>query len=260
MYIADPLPSDERGAGRATLEEHVSRIARPVEVSSARLLVVDQVEALADLHGATLRRTFAALAGVAQRTGAAVLALCHNPATTLPGAVDAMARRSLSAICVLTIASVGPESQRVLVPVNPSMSGGALALPFRFAQNSLVWDAPVSHAGLDAIGRFPDSENRAAKAGPLREAIDLLDAMLNEGPRPATEVTHAAIARRISRYQLFEARKFRHVRSVRVGTRGKGQGKGAWYWHLEHNGFRVAIPPSPALRPLTQQPDDGLAA
>ena len=260
VYLADPLPSDQGGARRTTLEEDVSRIANPVEVSNARLLVVDQVEPLADVHGATPRRTFAALAGVARRTGAAVLAVCHNPAPTMPSAVAGMARRSMSALCVLTIASIGPECQRVLVPVKPSMTGGALALPFRFARTTLVWDAPVSQAGLGTLGRPPEPENGVSKADRLREAIDLLDAMLDEGSRPAAEVKRAAFARRISRYQLFEARKFLNVRSVRVGTRAKGPGKGAWYWHLQYKGFRATLPTPPALGPLTQEPDNGLAA
>ena len=259
-YLVDPLPSQEGAASRAALERDISRIAHPVKVSNARLLIVDQVEPLADVHGATLRRTFASLAGIAQSTGAAVLALCHNPAPALPAAVAAMARRSLSARCVLTIASVGPEHRRVLVPVTPSMTGGALALPFRFVQNTLVWDAPVSQDGIEEFGRPPESAGGMATAARLRPALNLLDAMLDGGPRRSTEVQQAAFARGISRYQLFEARNFRDVRSVRVGTRGKGPGKGAWYWHFQHFGFRVTLPASPALRPLTQEPDDGLAA
>ena len=260
VYLVDPLPSHERGASRAALEQDVSRIAHPVEVSNARLLIVDQVEPLADVHGATLRRTLASLAGIARRTGAAVLAVCHNPAPALPGAIAAMARRSLSARCVLTIASVGPESQRVLVPVMPSMTGGALALPFRFAPATLVWDAPVSQDVLDELGQPPEPEGGLATVSRLRRALDLLDAMLDGGPRLATQVQQAASARGISRYQLFEARNFRDVRSVRVGTRGKGPGKGAWYWHFQHYGFPVTPPASPALRPLTQEPDNGRAA
>ena len=125
---------------------------------------------------------------------------------------------------------------------------------------TLVWDTPVSVVGLELLDQPPVPESSLARASRLREAIDLLHAMLSDGPRPATEVQRAAFARGISRYQLFEARKFRGVRSVRVGGRGKGSGRGAWYWHLEYNGFRVTRPASPALGPLTQEPDNGLAA
>ena len=265
VYLADPLPSDQNGARRATLEEDVSRIAHPVEVSNARMLIVDQVEALADVHGASLRRTFASLAAVARRTGAAVLAVCQNPAPTLPQAVAGMARRPISATCVLTIASLtnpplGPESDRVLVPVKPSMTDGALALPFRFDRTTLVWDTPVSDVGLELLDQLPEPESSLARAWRLREAIDLLDAMLDDGPRPAAEVKRAALARRISRYQLFEARKFHGVRSVRVNTRGKGPGRGAWYWHLQYKGFHATLPAAPALGSLNHEPDNGLAA
>ena len=265
VYLADPLPSGEVGARRATLEEDIARIAHPVEVSNARLLVVDQVEPLADVHGASLRRTLGSLTALARRTGAAVLAVWHNPAPTLPQAVAGMARRPISATCVLTIASLtnpplGPESDRVLVPVKPSMTDGALALPFRFDRTTLVWDTPVSDVGLELLDQPPQPESSLARAWRLREATDLLDAMLDDGPRPATAVQRAAFARGISRYQLFEARKFRGVRSVRVNTRGKGPGRGAWYWHLKYKGFHATLPAAPALGSLNHEPDNGLAA
>ena len=112
------------------LNKIMKRLANTVEAGSAALLVVDQVEDLASMHRAHVSTVLGMLKALAARTGAAVLALTHNPAKTFPRAVTAMERRLAQASVVFTTALVEPGERRFLVPLRPAMSDDAPAIPF----------------------------------------------------------------------------------------------------------------------------------
>ncbi|MYB84485.1 MAG: AAA family ATPase, partial [Chloroflexi bacterium] len=112
-----------------SLNKVMKRLANLIEAGSAALLVVDQVEGLASMHRAQPATVLGMLNALAARTGAAVIALTHNPAPNYPRAVTAMQRRLAQASVVFTTALVEPGERRFLVPLRPAMSDDAPAIP-----------------------------------------------------------------------------------------------------------------------------------
>ena len=112
----------------------MGRLANYIEAGSAALLVVDQVEDLASMHRAQVATILGMLKALAARTGAAVLALTHNPAANYPRAITAMQHRLAHASVVFTTAVVEPGGRRFLVPLRPAMSDDAPAIPFVLPQ------------------------------------------------------------------------------------------------------------------------------
>ena len=108
----------------------MGRLANYITEGKAALLVVDQVEDLAAMHRARLSTVLGMLKALAARTGAAVLALTHNPASNYPRAVTAMQNRLANASVVFTTAVVGHDERRFLVPLRPAMSDDTPAIPF----------------------------------------------------------------------------------------------------------------------------------
>ena len=112
------------------LDKIMGRLANYIAMGNAALLVVDQVEDLAAMHRARLSTVLGMLKALAARSGAAVIALTHNPASNYPRAVTAMHHRLAHASVVFTTAVVEPGGRRFLVPLRPAMSDDAPAIPF----------------------------------------------------------------------------------------------------------------------------------
>ena len=106
------------------------RLANLIEAGSAALLIVDQVEDLASMHRTRVTTVLGMLKAIAARSGAAFVALSHNPAPNYPRAVTAMQNRLAQASVVFTTALMGPGGRRFLVPLRPAMSDEAPAIPF----------------------------------------------------------------------------------------------------------------------------------
>ncbi|MCY4583984.1 MAG: AAA family ATPase, partial [Chloroflexi bacterium] len=136
-----------------SLSRVMKRLANLIEAGRAALLVVDQVEDLASMHRAQVATVLGMLKALAARSGAAVIALTHNPAPNYPRAVSAMQRRLAQASVVFTTAAVGPAGKRFLVPLRPAMSEEAPAIPFALPPS------PVAPAGAGAPQPFPWSSH-----------------------------------------------------------------------------------------------------
>ena len=132
----------------------MKRLANLIDAGSAALLVVDQVEDLASMHRAQVTTVLGMLKALAARSGAAVVALTHNPAPNYPRAVTAMQRRLAQASVVFTTAVVGPGEKRFLVPLRPAMSDDAPAIPFVLPPAdafTVAWRKPVFPAHVKAL-------------------------------------------------------------------------------------------------------------
>ena len=77
-------PAPKLAAPWPGLNHVMGRLANYIEAGSAVLLVVDQVEDLAAMHRAQVATVLGMLKALAARSGAAVLALTHNRAPTIP--------------------------------------------------------------------------------------------------------------------------------------------------------------------------------
>ncbi len=239
------------------LDKVMGRLANYIAEGKAALLIVDQVEDLASMHRARLSTVLGMLNALAARSGAAVVALAHNPAQNYPRAVTAMQNRLPLASVVFTTAVVGPGERRFLVPLRPAMSDDATAIPFalppslslpRFSAQpripplprgevvarsaagegfTVAWRKPVFPAHMKAL-----TEPRPNDGAKTRAAQSLLTRALADGPRPAAEVEREAALIGISKSTLVRARALCNVKAFRVGTPGTHIGAGAWYWSL----------------------------
>ena len=245
----DPFEPPPRAASDYTapwpsLNKVMKRLANTIEAGSAALLVVDQVEGLASMHRAQLTTVLGMLNALAARTGAAVIALTHNPAPNYPRAVTAMQRRLAQASVVFTTALVEPGERRFLVPLRPAMSDNAPAIPFVLPPGRVIpaeagiqsspsdgftvaWRKPVFPAHLRAL-----ADPQRGDGARTRAALAFIMRTLADGPRPAAAIEREAAMQGISRRTLFRARALCNVRSTRVGIPGGPNGAGEWYWSL----------------------------
>ncbi|MCY4448704.1 MAG: AAA family ATPase [Chloroflexi bacterium] len=227
------------------LNKVMRRLASLIEAGSAALLIVDQVEDLASMHRAQPATVLGMLKALAARSGAAVVALTHNPAPNYPRAVAAMQRRLAQASVVFTTAVVEPGGRRFLIPLRPAMSDDAPAIPYVLPSTDAVavaWRKPVFPAHINALAD-PNRDQGAR----TRAARSLLMRALADGPRPAAQVEREAAMLGISRSTLVRARVLCNVKAFRVSTPGVPSGPGAWYWsipdtHAEHDAEHDAPP------------------
>ena len=236
----DP-PTPKLAAPWPGLSHAMGRLANYIEAGSAALLVVDQVEDLASMHRAQPATVLGMLKALAARSGAAVLALTHNPASNYPRAVTAMQRRLAQASVVFTTAVVGPGERRsgsgggsgerrFLVPLRPPMSDDAPAIPFILPPAdafTVSWRKPVFPAHINALAS--PRPNDGAKT---RAARALLMRSLADGPRPAAEILREAATLGITKRSLHRARNACGIRSTRISVSGGPNGAGAWRWSL----------------------------
>ena len=133
-----PAASPDLIAPWPSLKKVMKRLANYIEEGHAALLIVDEVEGLAAMHHAQVATILGMLNAIAVRTGAAVVALAHNPALNYPRAVTAMQRRLAQASVVFTTAVVEPGGRRFLVPLRPAMSDDAPAIPFVLPHSTVI--------------------------------------------------------------------------------------------------------------------------
>ena len=244
------------------LDKVMGRLANYLAEGKAALLVVDQVEDLAAMHRTHVSTALGMLKALAARSGAAVIAIAHNPAPNYPRAVTAMQNRLPLASVVFTTALVGPGNRRFLVPLRPAMSNDSPAIPFALPPSSLLrtspsllrrqepripplptgevaapsaagegfavaWRKPIPPVHLDALAK--PRPNDGAKT---RAARSFLMRALADGPRPASEVEREAAMIGISKSALHRARVASDVRTTRLSMAGGASGAGAWRWSL----------------------------
>ena len=147
-----PPPRPQEPPRGPSLPVVMNRFANLVDRGSAALLIVDQIEHLALIHNTRVARVAGMLNALAARTGAAVLALMHNPAHSLQSAARYMQPRLGMAGTVFTIALVGEERARFLVPLSPPMHDALPPIPFNFHEAPpIAWREPIPHERLLAL-------------------------------------------------------------------------------------------------------------
>ena len=242
-----PPPRPQVPVRGPSLPVVMNRLANLITRGSAALLVVDQIEHLALVHNARVGHVAGLLNALAARTGAAVLALMHNPAHSLAAAARHMQSRLDMAGTVYTIALVGEDRSRFLVPLSPPMHDALPPIPFNFHDAPpIAWREPISHERLLAIdaAKTPGPQLPDVTAHVCR----FLAETLSEGPRPAAEVTRRAAQLGISEHRLRRARAACNVATTRVYPRNDSKGSGYWLWSLPQHNTRLgahlaALPP-----------------
>ena len=229
-WFKTPSTPPDLTAPWPSLNHVMKRLANYIEAGTAALLIVDQVEDLTSMHRAQVTTVLGMLKALAARSGAAVVALTHNPAQDYPRAVTAMQRRLAQASVVFTTALVEPGGRRFLVPLRPAMSDDAPAIPFVLPPAddfAVAWRKPVFPAHMKAL-----ADPRPNDGAKVRAAQAFLTRALADGPRRAAEVERQAALLGISRRTLRRVRALCDVRSTRVSVPRGQHGAGEWHWSL----------------------------
>ena len=239
--FAPPPPPPERPElpREPSLRLVMNRLASLITRGSAALLIVDQIEHLALIHNARVSHVAGMLNSLAARTGAAVIALAHNPAHSLHAAARYMQPRLGMAGTVFTIALVGEDRARFLVPLSPPMHDALPPIPFALNEAPpIAWREPIPQERLLALSASKAS--RPQRTDMTAYASRFLTGALAHGPKPAAELTKRARDLGISRHHLSRARIACNVTTARFNPAGSPPGSGHWLWSLAQH----TTPPS----------------
>jgi hypothetical protein len=234
---------DENGHDRLlSIPEDISIIEKGIRRVGARLVVVDPL--MAFLSGDTnshrdqdVRRALAPLAGLAERTGAAVLVVRHlnkaqvsNPLSRGGGSIGIIGAARMAFV-------VGrdpqDENRRVLASTknNLAMPPASLIFGLEEVESGSVrvdWLGQSEVSAKDLLAT-PQDHERSDDRG---EAVEFLEEVLADGPVPAGQVREEAEDTGISIRTLERVKKKMGVSSYRENATGEKRGKGQWYWKL----------------------------
>jgi RecA-family ATPase len=233
---------DENGHDRLlSIPEDLALIEKGIRRVGARLVVVDPL--MAFLSGDTnshrdqdVRRALAPFAGLAERTGAAVLVIRHlnkaaanNPLYRGGGSIGI-----IGAARMAFVVGKDPqdENRRVLASTKNNLAVPPASLMFALeeAERGSVrvnWLGQSEVSAKDLLATPQDQEHADARS----EAVEFLNEVLVDGPVAASQVKEEAEDAGISERTLARAKKVVGVISYREGETGE-RGKGQWLWKL----------------------------
>ncbi len=233
---------DEDGHDRLlSIPEDLPLIEKGIRRVGARLVVVDPL--MAFLSGDTnshrdqdVRRALAPLAGLAEKTGAAVLVVRHlnkaaanNPLYRGGGSIGIIGAARMAFV-------VGKDPQdedrRVLASTknNLAMPPQSLMFGLQEAVNGAVevnWLGQSEVSAKDILATPQDQEHADSRS----EAVEFLNDILCEGPVAANQIKEEAEDAGISERTLARAKKMLQILSYREGESGS-RGRGQWLWKL----------------------------
>ncbi len=263
---------DENGHDRLlSIPEDLPLIEKGIRRVRAGLLVVDPL--MAFLSGDTnshrdqdVRRALARLAGLAERTEAAVLVIRHlnKAATNNPLYRGGGSIGIIGAARMAFVVGKDPqdENRRVLASTknNLAMPPQSLMFSLEEAESTSVrvnWLGNSGVSAKDLLATPQDQDHADARS----EAVEFLNEVLADGPVAANQVKEEAEEAGIKERTLARAKKAVGVISYREGAAGE-RGKGQWLWKLPvvdlvDGGVMAANPPiKDATNPLNE--DSGI--
>jgi len=222
-----------------------------------RLVVLDPVSAYlrgVDEHGnAAMREVLAPLRGVAERTGAAVVAISHLTKRAEAGVLY----RAMGSLAFVAAAravwAVGADRQAsgrmLFLPVKCNLAGGVKGMAYRIVPSAqsvdvprLEWEAePVEMTAEEAL-----ESNGSRRLTARQEAAVWLDGLLSAGPMASEEVDRRARGAGISFSAL---RRAKHEMGLVAYNPGSGMP-----WMLRLEGRVDAAPGDAACASEAPQP------
>ena len=234
---------DEEGHDRLlSIPEDLPLIEKGIRRVGAGLLIVDPLMAFfsgdTDSHkDQGVRRALAPLAGLAERTGVAVLVVRHlnkaaanNPLYRGGGSIGI-----IGAARMAFVVGKDPqdENRRVLASTKNNLAPAPQSLMFGLQEaNSgsveVNWLGHSEVSAKDILATPQDQEHADSRS----EAEEFLEEVLSDGPVPAGQAKEEAEDTGISIRTLERAKKKIGVLSYRENAAGEKRGKGQWYWKL----------------------------
>jgi hypothetical protein len=219
------------------IPDDVRILEKIIAPTNAALLVIDPLAAfLSPRHNVNsdqaVRQAFHSLKGLAERTGAAIVAVRHlnksmsgNPLYRGGGSIGIIG----AARCGLLLAADPDDPERrILAATKGNLGRPPPSLAFRLVAPPgshvarVVWNGESQWQG-DQLLR--ESISGVAPRSLLAEAQEWLRAALADGPRPAREILREAGEAGIGRDLLYAARKLEGVRIGKERVVG-----GRWVW------------------------------
>jgi hypothetical protein len=234
---------DENGHERIlSIPEDLGLIERGIRRVEARLVVVDPLMAFLSKdtnshRDQDVRRALAPLAGLAERTGAAVLVVRHlnkatanNPLYRGGGSIGIIGAARMAFV-------VGKDPQdencRVLASTKNNLAMSPASLMFRLEEVEtgsvrVNWLGNTEVSAKDLLATPQDHEHADARS----EAVEFLNVVRADGPLPAKQVIEEADDAGIAEKTLRRAKGLLNVIVYRENTTGEKRGSGRWLWKL----------------------------
>jgi hypothetical protein len=258
------LPNQDSAGTLGAIPDHVYILEEIITRTQAALLIIDPLVAfLARGHNANsdqgVRRAFHSLKGLAERTGAAIVAVRHlNKSMT----ANALYRGGGSigiigaARCGLLLApDPDDRERRILASTKANLGRPAPSLTFRLEScpgsdvARVVWDGE-SQWTADQLLR--ESASGIASRSLLDDAREWLRAALADGPRSAGDILHEARQAGVGRDVLYAARKLEGVSIDKERVAG-----GRWVWsYSAGDGELPAVSGTPEVQEVQEVRSD----
>ena len=224
-----------------SLDEHLGQIEETIASRHAGLLIIDPILAIMGRRTDTfktseVRPVLARLAGMAERTRCAVLAVMHLNKKSSEGNAIYRLTASLdfgAAARSVLIVGNNPDDpkRRVLVSAKSNLSAPPAALGFHFSERGdFVWEQETLDIDAQSLLSVPQNSE---KKGAMAEAESFLREVLGDGAQNAAQVYREAKEADISAITLRRARGRLGVLAVR--TSKGNEGNGYWVWQLPEN-------------------------
>lgn len=206
------------------------RIEKAIIKTGAKLLILDPLQAYlgsdVDMHRANeIRPVFKALAGVAERTGCAVVVIGHmNKMIGTKGLYRGLGSIDIAA-AVRSILLVGrdkaSENTRIMAQLKSSLAPEGCPIAFELDRESGFRWVGAYDVSIDDILNGTHTEREPTKK---LQAISLIVEMLHGGDMPCANIYKRLEEHNISRRTVENAKKEANVRSYKNGNE--------WYWSL----------------------------
>ncbi len=206
------------------------RIEQAITRTGAKLLILDPLQAYlgidVDMHRANeIRPIFKTLAGVAERTGCAVLIIGHmNKAMSqTKGLYRGLGSIDIAA-AVRSILLVGRdkehENTRVMAHLKSSLAPEGKAIAFELDDSGFRW-VGAYEMSVEELLNGTSSERESTKEA---QAITLIHELLRDGDIPSAEIYKRLAEYGISKRTAENAKQAAGVKALRIGA--------AWHWTL----------------------------
>jgi hypothetical protein len=240
IFSMAAIPDDTAHGRPFVIPGHVSVLEEVVAHVDAALVIVDPLVAFLDRRLSAhkdqdVRRALAALRGLGERTGAAIVVVRHlnknrggggNPLYRGGGSIGIIG----AARCGLLLAAdPGDASRRILATSKANLAAPPASLAFRLVAvpgadvARVAWEGESPLTAADLLHATTDPVHQSV----LGEVRAWLRERLASGPVPATEMQEEAAANGFSMIAVKRARREEGI----VARKEVGQ-HGAWSWSL----------------------------
>lgn len=229
--------------GLLTLPDDWPAVWDYVEKTHARMLVLDPVNAFLSSKvnswsDAEVRRALAPCAKGAERLGCSAVGVMHLNKASTANATHRVTGSIAFAGVARSVYLVGPhpedrdlelrEQRRIFAPVKMNLCEPPSSRTFRIEGEPpvIAWGDTTRHSAQDVLGA---ELTGLAADGKVERTVELLQEVLADGPKPASDVYEIARTRGISASSVKRAKRLLEITTTQEAYNGKNR----HVWKLE---------------------------